>query len=352
MMSLRWVCLILGVLGVTLMAAQNQQQEPTLRHAAEARGKLIGFAMARGAVRKGEKAYLDTAAREFNVIVAENSMKFGLVCPKARGVYDFNDADAIVEFAHTNGMKVRGHALLWHNQQPKWLAEDEWTKQEMTDIVGENITTMLGRYKGKVYAWDVVNEAISDSNDANDVYRKTNYYDAIGSEYIDLAFKLARGADPNAKLFYNDYGCDFGGIKFEKMFNMVKGMKERGIPIDGVGFQMHLGFYAEGQSAKMVECFRRLKELGLEVQITEMDVAVELPCDGTKLQKQAEIYRQIVEAACKESNCTAILLWGFTDKHSWIPGFSQGKNGCALLFDENYKPKPAYSAVLDALKDK
>jgi endo-1,4-beta-xylanase len=327
-------------------------EQETLRSAAESRGKLVGFAMRSRPGGEDKEKYLGVAASQFNVVVAEWAMKFHSLCPKARGEYDFNDADAIVEFAEASGMKVRGHTLLWHEQQPKWLSEDEWTKQEMADIVREHIRTVVGRYKGKVFAWDVVNEGIADSNDPNETYRQTNFYEALGPEYIDMAFRWAREADPNARLFYNDYGMDFGGPKFEKMLAMVKGMKERGVPIDGVGLQMHIGLWAEGKGKELVRCIRRLAELGLEVHITELDVAVELPCDAEKLAKQARVYGEITQVAMQEKACTALLLWGFTDRHSWIPSFSKGKNGCALIFDEDYKPKPAYQAMLEAMSQK
>jgi endo-1,4-beta-xylanase len=315
-----------------------------LRAAADKRGKLIGFAMATRVGADAEQ-YRKVAAREFNCLVAENAMKFGPVCPKGRGVYDFNNVDAIMAFAQANNMKVRGHALVWHQQQPGWLSEDEWTKQEMADILHEHIATMVSRYKGKVYAWDVVNEAISDSNDVNDVYRKDNYLDALGPEYIDMAFRWAREADPQAKLFYNDYGADFGGVKFEKMYQMVAGMKKRGVPIDGVGLQMHINLSAQGKGEELAKVIRRLGELGLQVQITEMDVALDLPADKAALEKQAKIYGEITAVAMREKACTALLLWGFTDKHSWIPWFTKDKQGAALIFDEEYRPKPAYEAM-------
>jgi endo-1,4-beta-xylanase len=321
----------------------------SLRAAADARGKLIGFAMAIPRDPADRAEYEKVAAREFNCVVAENAMKFGPMCPGGRGVYDFHGADAIVAFAQANNMKMRGHALVWHEQQPKWFREDEWTKQEMADILHEHIKTMMNRYKGKVYAWDVVNEAIADSNDANDVYRKSNLYETLGPEFIDMAFRWAHEADPSAKLFYNDYGTDFGGVKFEKLYNLVKGMKQSNVPIDGVGLQMHINLAAEGKGPQLARVMSRLSELGLEVHITELDVAVDLPADSNSLAKQAKVYGEITEVAMREKACTALMFWGFTDKHSWIPWFSKGKQGAALLFDESYRPKPAYDEVRKAL---
>ncbi|MGZ4986988.1 MAG: endo-1,4-beta-xylanase [Limisphaerales bacterium] len=331
-----------------LIALRAQAAEPvTLREAAQARGKLVGFAMFG---KPGQEAkYDETSAREFNVVVCENAMKFGCVCPNARGQYDFNVPDAIVGFAQTNSMKVRGHCLVWHFQQPNWFSRGHWSKQEMANIVREHIRTMLTHYKGKVFAWDVVNEAISDSADPKDIYRKDNYYDVLGSNYLDMAFRWAREADPKAKLFYNEYGTEFGGVKFEKMYEMLKGMKARGVPVDGVGLQMHIGLGAKGQTKKLAGTIRRLAELGLEVQITELDVAIDLPSNDRKLQTQAEIFGDVAATAMNEKACTALLMWGFTDKHSWLPQFSDGKRGCGLIFDEQYRPKPAYEAMLKAM---
>lgn len=331
-----------------LMALTGRAAEPTtLREAAAARGKLVGFAMFG---KPGLDAkYDETAAREFNVVVCENAMKFGCVCPNARGQYDFSVPDAIVGFAQTNHIKVRGHNLVWHFQQPEWFSRGKWSKQEMTDIVHEHIRTMLTHYKGKVFAWDVVNEAISDSKDPHEIYRKDNYFDVLGQDYLDMAFRWAREADPKTKLFYNEYGTEFGGLKFEKMYEMLKGMKARGVPVDGVGLQMHIGLGAKSQTKKLASTIRKLGELGLEVQITELDVAMQLPSTDKKLQTQAEIFGDITAIAMKEKACTALLMWGFTDKHSWLPQFSDGKRGCGLIFDEQYRPKPAYTAMLKAM---
>jgi endo-1,4-beta-xylanase len=211
---------------------------------------------------------------------------------------------------------------------------------------------MVGRYKSKVFAWDVVNEAIADSGNTNNVYRAYNYYEVLGPEYLDLAFRWAREADPGARLFYNDYGTEFGGPKFEKLFGMVKGMKARGTPIDGVGLQMHIDLGAAGKAAALETSIRRLASLGLEVQITELDVAINLPGDPAKLQRQARIYGEVTAVAMREKACTALLMWGFTDKSSWLPWFSDGKRGCGLIFDEHFQPKPAYTAMLEAITAK
>jgi endo-1,4-beta-xylanase len=322
-------------------------QPTTLRAAAQARGKLVGFAINGAPGRDAE--YDRVAAREFSVLVCENAMKFELVCPRARGQYDFRVPDAIVAFAQTNHMKVRGHTLLWHMQQPWWLSHGRWSKQELSDILHEHIRTMLGRYQGKVFAWDVVNEAISDSPNTNDVYRAYNYYDLLGPEYLELAFRWAREADPKAKLFYNDYATEFGGPKFEKMLAMLKDMKARGVPVDGVGLQMHIDLGAAGKAKALSTTIQRLAALGLEVQITELDVALDLPSDAKKLERQAQIYGDVTSIAMREKACTALLMWGFTDKSSWLPLFSNGKRGCGLIFDEHYQPKPAYTAMLNAL---
>lgn len=348
LIKIRFTVNVSLLVGFVLIASIARAAEPiSLREAAQAHGKLVGFAMF-GKPGQDTK-YDETAAREFNVVVCENAMKFGCVCPTARGQYDFSVADAIVGFAQTNHMKVRGHNLVWHFQQPNWFSRGHWSKEEMANIVHEHIRTMLTHYKGKVFAWDVVNEALSDSADPKEIYRKDNYYDVLGSEYLDMAFRWAREADPKAKLFYNEYGTEFGGVKFEKMYEMLEGMKARGVPVDGVGLQMHIGLGAKSQTKKLASTIRRLAELGLEVQITELDVSMDLPSNEKKLQTQAEIFGDITKTAMEEKACTALLMWGFTDKHSWLPMFSDGKRGAGLIFDEQYHPKPAYAAMLKSM---
>jgi len=242
-------------------------------------------------------------------------------------------------------MKVRGHALVWH-QQSGWASSVDAGREEMIEILKNHILQVVGRYKGRVWQWDVVNEGIADNGD---VLRDTFWRRRIGDDYIDLAFQFAHEADPDALLFYNDYGGEGMGGKSDKIYDYVKGMLERGIPVHGVGLQCHFqntGFPAQGMDQNM----KRLNELGLMAAITELDFRIEMPADDAELEQQRENYKNIMRVCLENPNCTSFLTWGFTDKYSWIPNFFNGY-GAALPFDENYLPKPAYYGIREALDE-
>ena len=294
---------------------------------------------------RGEAVYQDTLRREFNIIVAENAFKWNAVRP-SRATFNFADTDALVDFAQANRMRVRGHTLVWHNQIPQWLTDGNFSRDEVIAILREHIITLVGRYQGRVWAWDVVNEAIDDSTGG----LRTNsfWHQKIGPDYIRMAFEFAREADPDARLYYNDYSIEGVNRKSDAVYNLMRDLKNAGAPIDGVGWQMHQinGFRIDAQHQTNA---RRLADLGLELSITEMDVRINLPATSAALQQQADAYRDTVTFCLTEPNCKALLTWGFTDKYSWIPGFFSGW-GDALIYDASYQPKPAYSALKEVLE--
>jgi endo-1,4-beta-xylanase len=317
-----------------------QPQETSLRELAEKRNLYLGAAVSPTPLRC-EPDYAAALAHEFNLATAENALKFGPVHPQP-DQYAFEDADAIVEFALAHQMAVRGHVLVWHQQNPGWIVNGEWTKETLSVALEDHIRTVVGRYQGKILYWDVVNEAVEAGG-----LRDTLWLRTLGPEYLDIAFRWAHAADPEARLFYNDYGTEGLGAKSDQVYELVKGMLERGVPIHGVGLQLHIavGSIPYGLQANM----QRLADLGLEVHITELDVRIDGQVNEAKLQKQAATYRQVMEACLNVEGCTAYILWGFTDAYSWVPG--QFKNwGSALPFDENYQPKPAYAALQEALQ--
>jgi endo-1,4-beta-xylanase len=319
-------------------------QSKTLRVLAEKRGKYIGTAVAIKPLRK-EPLYRKTLEREFNIIVAENAFKWSSMRP-SRTEFDFKDTDFLVKFAEKNGMKLRGHNLIWHRQIPKWLTDGNFRRAELIEILRNHIQTLVGRYPGKILAWDVVNEAIDDKTGK---YRTDSFwYQKLGADYIKLAFEFARKANPNAKLYYNDYSAEGMNAKSDGIYNLIRTLKKQGVPIDGIGWQMHVenGFRIEPQH---YENAKRLAVLGLELSITEMDVRLKLPASAEELQKQADAYRDVADFCVAESACKAILIWGFTDKYSWIPGEFPNA-GDALIFDKFYKPKPAYASLQESFK--
>jgi endo-1,4-beta-xylanase len=320
------------------------QTEPTLRELADQRGFVIGTAVA-VAPLLSTPLYAETLAREFNAVTAENVMKWDSIQP-GRGVFTYDQADIIVEFAEEHDMLVRGHTLVWHNQLPRWLRSGEWEADELREILRDHIMNFVGHYRGRVYAWDVVNEAVADSARMRD----TMWLEVLGEEYIADAFRWAHEADPDALLFYNDYNSEGMTRKSNAIYRLVEGLVNDGVPIHGVGLQMHLVMGREPSPEEVAENIARLNALGLEVHITEIDVRIQ-DASGTPeelLEQQAEVYRNMTRVCLEAENCTALVTWGLTDAYSWIPGFT-GKPDAPLLFDEEFQPKPAYYALIDVL---
>jgi len=316
----------------------------TLKDLAERLGLKIGTVVSFSYFNDAK--YVETIVKEFNSITPENEMKFVLVHP-FKDVYVFSRADRIVEFAEGNGLKIRGHCLVWHQQLPDWITNGNFTREEWIKILHDHITTVVSRYKGKIYAWDVVNEAVSE-----DGYLRSNVWlRNIGPEYIELAFRFAHEADPDALLFYNDYGIESVNRKSDGVYNLIKTLLKHGVPIHGVGLQMHISVENYPDPESLAENIRRFRELGLKVEITEMDVRISLPASSEELNKQAEIYRNVFKTYLDNAGPDAFIMWGFTDKYSWITYTFSG-SGKALIFDENYQPKPAYQALVEVMLEK
>ncbi len=260
------------------------------------------------------------------------------------GQFDFADADRIVDFTTAHRMKMRGHTLVWHRQLPRWLVDGNFSKSQVSGILKQHIQTVVGHYRGRVETWDVVNEAIDDGTGL----RETFWSKMLGGDYIAQALGWARDADPSAKLFYNDYDGEALGPKSDAIYYLLKSLKRRGLPINGVGLQSHFLLEDPPKMTDVAANMKRLAALGLELQVTEFDVRMTLPTTEQKLQDQAEIYHAYLSTCLSIAKCTAFLGWGFTDKYSWVPEFFEGK-GAALPFDEMFRPKPAYRAMAHAL---
>ena len=310
----------------------------TLRAAAAQAGRLIGAAV--GASHLSEAAYATTAAAAFDFMTPENEMKWDVTEP-TQNVFTFAGGDAITAFAQQNGMKVKGHTLVWHSQLPAWVSGIT-DATALHDAMINHVTQVASHYRGQVIAWDVVNEAVDDDGQS---LRDSIFYQYLGAGYIDDAFNAAHAADPGALLLYNDYGAEGAGAKSDYVYSMVKGMLARGVPINGVGLQMHTGPADTSPSAAEVAAnMQRLEALGLNVVISEMDVQI---C-ASDVDTQKTRFHDIVAVCAAEPLCLAVTVWGVTDKYSWLNGVS-----CAtpqpLLFDDNYAPKPAFGGVLEAL---
>jgi endo-1,4-beta-xylanase len=310
----------------------------TLRTGAERTARLFGAAVR--AAHLSDGTYTGIAASELSYVTPENEMKWDATEPM-RDVFTFDDADAIVAFAAQHGIKVKGHTLVWHSQLPAWVAAIT-DPTDLRNAMLSHVAQMVAHFRGKVVAWDVVNEAWADNGQA---LRNTIFRQVIGDSYIDDAFYAARATDPGARLYYNDYGAEGMGAKSDAIYDMVKGMRARGVPIDGVGLQMHTGATdTSPTAADLAANMKRLADLGLEVVISEMDVQI---CNGD-LDAQSRRFHDIVAVCVAQPACAAVTVWGIPDKYSWRNGQS-----CAtprpLLFDDNYVPKPAHAAVIDAL---
>ncbi len=326
-------------------------QNAFLRALAEQRGILFGAAASSQALRAAA-AYQDTLAREFNFLTPENELKFGPLCPRP-GMYDFGPADELVYFALANDMKVRGHTLVWHHQNPTWLNEGDYNRSQALDLLRKHIFTTMGHFRGEIYAWDVINEPVEE----NGSLRKSFWLDTIGPDYIEHALRWAHEADPSARLFINEYRAEGMNEKSKGLYELLKSLLSQGLPIHGVGLQMHLALNGSASFSsppavhELFDNLKRLGELGLELHITEMDVQIQgIP--GTseeQLKKQAGVYEEVLSTALRNPQLKAFILWGVSDRFSWIPRFT-GHADAPLLFDNYYQPKPAYEAVYQALE--
>jgi endo-1,4-beta-xylanase len=323
---------------------------PTLRESAHSAHILMGAAVRPSLF--SEAAYSATLSREFNMVEPEDAMKWWTVRAQA-DMFDFREGDEVVRFAQAHDMKVRGHCLVWDHNNPAWLAQNHYTPRQLSQILQEHIATMMQHYAGKVFAWDVVNEALDENGHVKDSpwYNQPGIGLADkGTAYIEQAFRWAHEADPHALLFYNDNGGEGLSRKSDAIYAMVKDFKQRGVPIDGVGLQMHVP-NLDLNTAAVAANIARLTAFGVQVHITELDVSLPLDADGAAapndLLRQADIYRGVTRACLQSPGCTAIQTWGFTDKYSWIGSHSHGARGAALPFDRTYKPKAAYTAMFE-----
>jgi endo-1,4-beta-xylanase len=312
-----------------------------LRDVAAAGGKWVGAAVQSGYLAS-EPDYVAALGRHFSYLTAEYEMKWDPI-QRQRGVFDFSGGDAIVAFAEANGMRVKGHALVWHGATPSWVGT--LSPRDLRDAVANHIRTVAGHYRDHVAAWDVVNEAVATDGSG---LRDTVFLRGLGPDYIADAFRTARQADPQALLFYNEYDAEGKGLKSDRVYELVKGLKQGGVPIDGVGMQMHVDATSYPQPSDIAANMQRLVSLGLLVNISEMDVRIRTASGTTaqRLDLQKRVFHDIVTACAAEPRCHAVTFWGFTDKHSWIDSFFGADD--PLLFDNAFRAKPAFFGVQDA----
>jgi endo-1,4-beta-xylanase len=319
---------------------------------------LMGVAVAPRMLHGEDSALI---VNQFNSITAENAMKMGPIHPRENEYY-WRDADAIAAFAQKHGMKMRGHTLVWHAQAPNWMFTNEKgdtvSKEVLLQRLKEHITTVVTRYKGQVYGWDVVNEAIDDNNAR--YLRNTAWYRICGEEFIARAFEYAHAADPKAVLFYNDYNTEIPG-KRDRIYRLVKSLKDAGVPIHGVGLQGHWSINNPSRE-ELEKSIQMFSSLGLQVQVTELDVSVYAGRQGGQLlqgrrdttatftaemeQQQREKYQMIFDVFRQyKGQLTGVTFWNLSDRYSWLDG--RGRKNYPLLFDMNRQPKKAYWDVVN-----
>ena len=326
--------------------------EGSLRDLATARHLDLGVAVSKDIA---DPQYAVKAAGQFNMAVPENAFKWNYIHPR-QGTYQFALADGLVDWAEANDMSVRGAPLLWHNSNPGWLKNGNWTRDSLIREMRDHIFTVVGRYKGRVKQWDVVNEALAGSGAIR--WKDNIWYQVIGPDYIALAFEFAHQADPDAKLYYNDFHVAAVNPKSDAMYDLVKHLKGQGVPIDGVGFQMHAWNHSKWIAARgdrsITANLRRFEGLGLDVAFTEMDVRIDHPDPSTtpptneQLQTQAQVYGHLLRVCLREPRCKTVVLWGLTDRYSWVPSVHKGM-GWANIYNKIYQPKPAYDALKSSL---
>ncbi|WP_406480458.1 non-reducing end alpha-L-arabinofuranosidase family hydrolase [Streptomyces sp. NBC_01615] len=324
---------VLGLLAATVLVtpgtatgAPDAVRASTLGAQAAQSGRYFGTAVAAG--RLGDGTYTGILDREFNSVTPENEMKWDTTEP-SRGNFNFGPADQIVNRAIAHGQRMRGHTLVWHSQLPSWVSSIR-DANTLRSVMDNHITAEMNHFKGKIYAWDVVNEAFADGGSGQ--LRSSVFRDVLGNGFLEQAFRTARSADPAAKLCYNDYSIeDWNAAKTQGVYRMVRDFKSRGVPIDCVGFQSHFG--TGGPPAGFQTTLSNFAALGVDVQITELDIA----------QAPPTAYANTVRACMNVPRCTGITAWGIRDSDSWRSGENP------LLFDRNGNKKPAYNAALTAL---
>ncbi|KAH7875668.1 endo-1,4-beta-xylanase C precursor [Lentinula edodes] len=282
----------------------------------------------------------------FGQLSPENAMKWDATEPE-QGVFTFTNGDVIVALAQANGQIMRGHNTVWGSQLPSWVSDSGFDNATLISVMQNHVSTVIGHYKGQIYSWDVVNEPFNDDG----TLASNVFFETIGPTYIDLALQAARAADPNAKLYINDFNIEGEGAKATAMENLVTDLKSRGIPIDGIGLESHfiLGEIPTTLQAQM-EAFTAL---GVEVAVTELDIRMTLPETDALLAQQQTDYQTVVSACTAVADCVGVSaltlvichLLRSTDKYSWVPSTFAGQ-GDADPWDENLEMKPAYDGII------
>lgn len=292
--------------------------------------------------------YRNALRTEFDSVSPENQMKWEFIHPE-QDTYRFGPADAIVEFAEKNDQVVRGHTLMWHSQNPDWLENGDFTDAELRQILKDHITTVVGRYAGRIHQWDVANEIFDGSGALRT--EENIWLRRLGPDIIADAFRWAHEADPQAQLFFNDWGVESINAKSDAYYDLITSLLDQGVPVHGFSVQGHLSIQF-GFPGSLQANLQRFADLGLYTAVTELDVRMVLGEDGTptaaQLARQADYYGRMLDACLAVSTCNSFTVWGFNDKYSWVPVFFPNQGAATLMF-EDYRRKPAYYTLQNTL---
>lgn len=329
----------------TTSSGTSSSSTPGLADLAVAAGKqYIGQMIDTTEMQNSAYMVIASNVHMFNQVTPGNKMKWDATEP-SRNLFTFGAADNIVNWALSGGRQMRGHTLVWHSQLPSWVSNSNFNNGTLVSVLQNHVTTLVKHFSGKVKTWDVTNEIFNEDG----TWRQSVFYKTIGEYFVDIAFRAAAAADPSVGLAANDYNLDNNNSKIAAYIALVKRLKARGVKITQVGSQAHL---ISGQTPSftfMVSALNALVATGVDVAITELDIRIQLPITSAKLDQQKKDYNTAVRACMAVPRCVGVTIAGYSDKYSWVPGTFPGY-GAALPFDENYKAKPAFYGIVDALK--
>ncbi|KAH6641346.1 glycoside hydrolase family 10 protein, partial [Chaetomium tenue] len=328
--------------------AQNQTQGEGLHSLMVAAGKLyFGTAMETNNFNDAAYQAIASNKNEFGMFTPENSQKWEVTEP-TQNKFSFTQADSVAKKVQSNGQRFRCHTLTWHSQLPPFVSNGTWTPATLTAVLTAHITTVMQHYAGQCYAWDVVNEALSEDG----TLRPSIFLTTLGAAYIPLSFTIAARADPTAKLYYNDFNLETTPAKAAGALALLRTIQAARAPIHGVGFQAHLTVGQTPSRANLTALLGRFAALGVEVAYTELDIAHAegtLPADGAARERQARDYVAVVGSCLDVKACVGVTVWQFSDRYSWVPGTFPGK-GEACLWTEGMERKVAYARVVELLR--
>ncbi|KAK0610717.1 endo-1,4-beta-xylanase Z [Bombardia bombarda] len=310
--------------------------------------KYFGTAVREGSV-SSDSAYMAIVnnKNELGQVVSENGQKWDATEP-SRNTFTYTQGDIVPNVAKKNGQYLRCHTLTWHSQLPSWVSSGSWTRATLQPVIETHISNVMAHYLGQCYAWDVVNEAIADDG----TWRDSVFYRTFSTDFLAISFNAAKKADPNTKLYYNDYNLEYNGAKTERALEVVNIIQKAGAPIDGVGFQAHLIVGSTPSRSSLATVLKRFTALNVEVAYTELDIRhSSLPASTSALATQGNDFANVVGSCLDVTGCVGVTVWGFTDKYSWVPSTFSGA-GDALIYDSNLNKKAAWTSISSVLAAK